>query len=167
MRISLIAAQDIVGVIGSQGALPWHLPADMARFKALTTGHIVIMGRLTYESIGRPLPNRLNIVITRGRKLTGDILIANSLEEAFRQARHQLVHVESDEVFVIGGGEIYRQALPVADKVYLTVVESQFPGDTYFPTMEETWRLITSESFEPDEKNAYPYRFDTYERRRP
>lgn len=128
MLISIIAAMARNGVIGRDGRLPWRLPADLRRFRELTTGHAVIMGRKTYESIGRPLPDRVNIVITgQPNGLADGVLNAGSLAMALEMSGGE------DEVFIAGGGEIYTQALPFADRLYLTVLDADFNGDTLFP----------------------------------
>ena len=127
MIISLIAAMARNRVIGKDGKLPWRIPEDLKRFKKLTTGHCVVMGRKTFDSIGKPLPNRTNIVITRDKSWRADgVVVAHSLDEALGLA-------SGDEVFVIGGGEIYAAALPKASKLYLTLVEGQWEGDAFFP----------------------------------
>ncbi len=128
MIISLIAAVASNGVIGRAGALPWHLPVDLGRFRELTTGHTVIMGRKTFQSIGRPLPERVTIVLTRrGEFEAAGVAVAGSLQEALAAAAGE------SEVFVCGGGEVYRQALPLADRIYLTLLDRPFDGDTLFP----------------------------------
>lgn len=163
MIVSLIAAVSDNGVIGRGGGLPWHLPGDLVRFKRVTTGHHMIMGRRTWESIGcRPLPGRPTIVVTRNRDYAAErATVAHSLEDALR-----LVD-DDDEVFIAGGEAIYREALPVADRIHLTRVHAEFEGDTRFPTFDETlWRVVFEERHEPDEKNEYPHTFLIYERRR-
>ncbi|WP_243372489.1 dihydrofolate reductase [Geotalea sp. SG265] len=139
MIISLIAAMAENRVIGSHNALPWDLPADRKRFKALTLGHPVIMGRKTYESIGRPLPGRKNIVVTgqRGYRAEG-CLIAHSLAEAIDLAG------DGDEAFICGGGDLYRQALPLADRIYLTVIHRDYEGDVFFPQIPEAFAKVES-----------------------
>lgn len=129
MRISLIAAIDKNRVIGQDGGLPWHLPEDFAWFKKITTGKPVLMGRKTFESIGRPLPQRTNIVISRHAHDTPGVTWVTSLEAALEKARHQ----HTEEIMIIGGGEIYRQALPHADRLYLTEVDIIVRGDSFFP----------------------------------
>jgi dihydrofolate reductase len=160
MIISLICATSQNGVIGLNNQLPWHLPADLAHFKKLTMGHHILMGRKTYESIGRPLPGRTNIVITRQQNFQADgCLIVHSLEEAIELCQGD------DEVFVIGGAEIYQQTLPVADKIYLTIIHQDFEGDTLLFEIDKTiWREITRKDFEPDEKNKFDYSFLTLEK---
>ena len=128
MLISIIAAMSRNRVIGDKGGVPWRLPADVRRFRALTTGHSLIMGRKTFESIGRPLPERINIVVTRQPDYRAEgCLVAPSLEAAL------LLAEPADEVFICGGTEIYQQALPFAGKLYLTFLEQDFSGDAYFP----------------------------------
>ncbi len=162
MRLSIIAAVAENGVIGRDNDLPWRLPDDIKRFKELTMGHHLIMGRKTFETIGRALPGRTTVVISRGRpELPEGIRLAGSLEEAVDIARE----AGDDEAFVAGGGQIYRLTLPLADRLYLTRLHTQFDGDTQFPALDQTqWRLLESEDREPDERNAYPYSFLVYDR---
>jgi dihydrofolate reductase len=139
MRITLIAAMAENGIIGADGRLPWHIPADLARFRALTTGHAIIMGRRTFEGIGRPLPERTTIVLSRRSDYRPlGCLVAHSPEEALRAAAGE------EEVFIAGGGEIYRLFLPLAHRVQLTLVHADAAGDTSFPPLPadlvETWR---------------------------
>jgi dihydrofolate reductase len=160
MRLSIIAAMSANRVIGSNNDLPFRLPADLKRFKSLTMGHHLIMGRKTFESIGQPLPGRSTVVITHqtGYAPAG-VLVAHSIEQALEIA------AEDDEVFVAGGGQIYQQLLPRADRLYLTSIHEEFEGDTHFPEFEKSdWKLISEDSHEPDEKNPYPYSFLIYER---
>ncbi len=143
-KISLIAAISENRVIGRDNALPWHIPEDLKRFKELTTGHPVIMGRKTYESIGRLLPNRTNIIITRDTDYNVDgAVIAHSLDEALDRAKnepstnnHEPV-TDENEVFIIGGGQIFDQSITIADKLYLTIVHTTIDGDAYFPDYSE------------------------------
>ena len=163
MKLSLIVAMTEAGLIGRAGGLPWHLPADLARFKQRTWGHWIVMGRKTYESIGRALPGRTSVVITRQTDYAAppDVRVAASLDEALGQASA----AGQSEVFVIGGGEIYAQALPRADRIYVTRVEAKLAGDTYFPPLDATeWRLTDESRRAADEKNEYPCLFQTYER---
>ncbi len=158
--ISIIVAVAQNGVIGDANRLLWHLREDMRYFRTLTTGHPVIMGRKTYESLGRPLPNRTNVVITRseGARFEG-CLTAGSLEQALS------MFSPDEEVFVIGGAQIYGLALAVADRLYLTVIERDYEGDTRFPAWDASqWRLRSSESFLCGEDFPWPFRFETYER---
>jgi dihydrofolate reductase len=158
--ISIIAAMAENRVIGSHNALPWKLPADLRHFRTLTTGHHVIMGRRNYESIGRPLPHRKNIVVTRRSGYTAPgCLVTHSLEEALELARGD------PEVFIIGGGEIYRQALDRADRQYLTLVHARVAGDTLFPEFDwNEWKVLSRERHEADDKNPHAYSFITLER---
>ena len=160
MRLSIIAAMSANRVIGSNNDLPWRLPEDWKRFKSLTMGHHLIMGRKTFESIGQPLPGRTTVVITRQTGYAPEgVLVAHSVEQALQMA------AGDDEVFVAGGAQIYQQMLPRADRMYLTSIDAEFEGDTYFPEFEESdWELISEEGYAQDEKNPYPYTFLTYER---
>jgi dihydrofolate reductase len=158
--VSLIAAMSENRVIGHEGDLPWRLPLDMRHFKHLTTGHAVIMGRKTFETLPAALPHRRNIVMTRDRTFRrGGVEVVTSLDDAFRLV------AEDDEVFVAGGGEIYRLALPRADRLYLTLVHVTVDGDTLFPDFDASeWRLVHDERHEPDERHAHPFSFRFYER---
>jgi dihydrofolate reductase len=135
-RVSLVVAMDRQRVIGHQGRLPWHIPEDLKRFKALTMGHSIIMGRKTHESIGRLLPGRRSIIVTRQRSyVVPGALVVHSLKEALAACAGE------EEAFVIGGGEIYREALAVADRIYLTEVQGNYAGDTLFPALSpHVWR---------------------------
>ncbi len=158
--ISIIAALAENRVIGVNNTLPWRLPNDLKHFRRLTTGHAIILGRKNYESIGKPLPERTNIVITRNRDFRADgCLVAHSLDEA-------LVLTGNDpEIFVIGGAEIYRAALARTNRLYLTRVHATITGDTHFPEFDETeWREISRERHERDERHAYAYSFVVLER---
>jgi dihydrofolate reductase len=160
MILSLIAAVSKNNMIGNNNELIWHLPADLAHFKKITSGNTIIMGRKTYESIGRALPNRRNIVISRqeGYSAPG-CEIMQSLQDAVDTC------LQEKEVFIIGGGEIYKQVLPVADKIYLTRVYHEFEGDTRFPDINfSNWKLITYVKHHADEKNSFDYSFSEYER---
>ncbi len=161
--LSIIAAVSDNGVIGRDQELPWHLPADLKRFKSLTSGHHLIMGRRTWESIGcRPLPGRPTIVVTRSRSFTAQgAQVAHSVGQAVEMA------ADDDEAFIAGGEGIYRAAMSVADRIYLTRVHARFDGDTHFPDFDILqWRLVSEERFEPDDKNPYPCTFLLYERHR-
>jgi dihydrofolate reductase len=162
MKITLIAAMAENRVIGRDNALPWHLPADLARFKQRTEGHVVIMGRRTFESVGRPLPNRRSIVITRKRDFhPPGAEIARSLEEALERARES----KQDEVFILGGAEIYALALPDVDRLELTIVHADVSGDTFFPECDlSEWTLIDQQRHEADDRHAHAFSFRTYER---
>ena len=160
MKISVIAAMSQNRVIGRDGALPWHLPTDLARFKSITTGHTVIMGRKTFESVGKPLPNRRTIVITRNNDYQcAGVFIAHSLDEALDHAARE------DEIFILGGEAVYRIALPRADRLYLTIVHATIEGDTYFPRFDfDDWKLVEDERHEVDDRHAYAFSFRRYER---
>jgi len=161
MRLSIIAAMSANRVIGSNNNLPWMLPADLKRFKNLTMGQPMIMGRKTFESIGQPLPGRTTVVITHQTDYapTG-VLVAHSIDQALQMV------ARDDEVFVAGGAQIYQQMLHRADRLYLTSIHEEFEGDTNFPEFEESdWQLISEEHQEPDEKNPYPYSFLVYEKK--
>ncbi len=162
MRLSVIAAVAENGVIGRDNDLPWRLPADLKRFKRTTVGHHLLMGRRTFESIGRPLPGRTTVVISRGRpELPDGVRLAASLEEAIEIA----AAADDDEAFVAGGAEIFREALGRADRLYLTRVEAEVEGDRFFPELDEgAWRLISSDRRDADERNAYPLDFRILER---
>lgn len=163
VRVSLIAAMAENRVIGVNNTLPWRLPADLKHFRRLTTGHHVIMGRRNYESIGKPLPDRTNIVVTRNPDYRAPgCLVKHSLEDALTAVRGD------PEIFVIGGAEIYRQALDRADRLYLTLVHARIQGDTYFPPFDEKlWRETGRERHEPDEKNLHACTFLVYDRIKP
>ena len=162
MRISLIVAMSTGGVIGAGGDLPWRLSADLRRFKALTMGNHIVMGRKTYESIGRALPGRTMIVVTRQSNYAAEFAtVVHSLAEAIDVARA----AGDEEAFIIGGGEIYQQSLPLVERIYLTRVNAHVDGDTYFPELDlSRWRLIEHEEHDADAKNEFPFRFEIYER---
>jgi dihydrofolate reductase len=160
-RLSLIVAMTRSGAIGRGGKLPWKLSADLKRFRALTMDHHLIMGRKTFDSLGRALPGRTTIVVTRqaAYPAPAEVLVAGSLDAAQRMAAGDA------EPFVIGGGEIFRQALPRAERIYVTWVEADVAGDTYFPEWNESdWRLVRSEPHAADEKNEYDTTFCIYDR---
>ena len=158
--LPLIAAVAENGVIGDRNTLLWHISEDLRRFKALTTGHPVVMGRKTYESLGRPLPNRTNVVITRQPLAIVGCTVVHSLEEA------SALFPADEEVFVIGGAQIYAEALPIADRFYLTRVGHAYEGDTRFPEWSVgEWRLVAAERFAHGADYPYPFAFETYERR--
>jgi dihydrofolate reductase len=163
MIITLVVAASENNVIGRDGGLPWDLPNDMRHFKEITIGHTVVMGRKTYSSIGRPLPDRRNIIVTRQDDFRVEgCEIVHSLEEAFALSEE----AASEEVCVIGGGEIYAQALPFASRIELTRVHITIDGDTFFPKFsEDSWEEINREEHEEDDDHIYPYTFLTYERR--
>ena len=161
MTISIIAALASNSVIGRGNQMPWHLSADLKRFKALTMGHHLIMGRKTFESIGRPLPGRTTIVVTRQSDFSApDVVVAPSLDAALDLARGD------GETFIAGGAGIYEQMIHRADRMYLTRVHADIEGDAVFPDFDDVteWSLVDSEHHEPDGTNPLPYSFLTYER---
>lgn len=160
MIVSLIAATAENRVIGRGGGLPWRLPDDLKHFKRLTVDHTVIMGRKTYDELGRPLANRRNVVITRNPEFRpAGVTVVPTLAEALA------LGATESEVFVIGGGEIYRLALPVADRLYLTIVHAEVEGDTTFPPFDETAWAIDAEEFHPaDDRHPHAFTFRTYRR---
>jgi dihydrofolate reductase len=161
MTLSLIVAVSRNNVIGSEGALPWHLPDDLGHFKRLTTGKPVIMGRRTFESIGRPLPDRRNIVMTRQANYAAEgCEVVSSMNEAL-----ELVH-GTDEVMIIGGGLVYRDFLSHADRIYLTRVQADVEGDTHFPEIDEAaWQLVRSQHHAADDRHVYEFDLLVFERR--
>lgn len=171
-RISIIVAMDSKRGIGKNNGLMWHIPGELARFKQITSGHPIIMGRKTYESIGRPLPDRTNIVITgnieefslrhsrgggnpdpRFHENDNKLIIINSLEEAVKKAQKA---PGAEEIFIIGGGQIYSQALPITDRLYLTLVEGDFGADTFFPNYSEFKKVVSEEK---NHAGNYRYQF--------
>lgn len=147
-------------LIGKDNDLPWHLPADLQYFKSVTMNKPILMGRKTYDSIGRPLPGRQNIVLTRGDADIEGVTVVNSLDEAIAAAG------DAEEIMVIGGSSIYELVLPKVQRMYLSYVEGEFEGDAWFPEFDEDeWRIIDSSTRAPDEKNAHACRFVTYERK--
>lgn len=159
--LSAILAMDQNQLIGNRGALPWHLPADLQHFKKITLNHVVIMGRKTFSSIGKPLPQRVNIVLTQDRSFQrADCLIAHTKEEALTLAKQN-----DNEIFIIGGNEIYKLFMNDIQKLYITEIHQQFPGDTHFEWNKNDWRETQRVNYDADEKNAYAYSFVIYERR--
>lgn len=158
--ISMIVAADENNIIGKDNQLIWHLPDDLKFFKQKTSGHCIIMGRHTFESVGKPLPNRTNIIITRDQNYTAEgCQVVHSLEDALELAK------EDDNPFIVGGEQIYRLALPMADQVYLTRVHHEFEGDRHFPELGGEWVETESIPHASDEKHQYAFTFKTYEKR--
>jgi len=146
-------------VIGKDNQLLWHIPADLKHFKDITTGHTVIMGRKTYESVGKPLPRRRNIIITRQAITIEGCEVVNSIETALSLCKDEA------EVFIVGGAEIYKQAISLTDRIYLTIIHKEFEGDSFFPEINASeWKEVFREDHQPDEKNPLPYSFITLER---
>jgi dihydrofolate reductase len=173
--ISAIVAVADNGVIGKQGGLPWHLPAEMARFKQITMGHPIIMGRKTHESIGRALPGRTNVVITRDKSYRAEgCEVVGSLNEAIMKAK-QAERVSAAqtskkfrrprEIFIIGGEQIYREAMPVLERIYLTKVHAKIDGDKFFYYDPEEWKQVSSEKHPADSRNQYDFEFTVLERK--
>lgn len=162
-RLAMIVAVSENSVIGDGGNLPWHLPADLIRFKRITMGHPIIMGRRTFESIGRLLPGRTTVIVTRRADFQQPgAVVVNSIEKALAAVKHE------DLSFVIGGGEIYQQFLAWVTRVFVTRVHAEVPGDTFFPDIgldnPRLWNLVESETHPPDERNLYSYTFQTYQK---
>jgi dihydrofolate reductase len=171
MRISLIAAMDRHGLIGDGSGLPWHLPRDMRYFRRQTWGKPIIMGRRTFESVGKPLPGRLNIVLTHdaGYSAPG-CRVARTLQEGLAIAEDYLASCGGDEIMIVGGAKVYEDAIQCWDRCYLTIVEGRFAGSTYFPLCEllrQSWLPVRAAEIHPaDEKNLYPHSFHIIERAR-
>ena len=160
MLISIIAAIDRNRLIGVENRLPWRLPADLRHFKRVTMGKPILIGRKTYESIGRPLPGRHNIVVTRDRDFSVEgCTVVSSIERTLAAAGPY------PELVVIGGASFYGQLMPVAQRIYLTLIDAEFEGDTFFPVYQPTeWKEVSRDDFQPDEENPYPYSFVVLER---
>jgi dihydrofolate reductase len=161
MPINLVVAMAQNRVIGYQNQLPWHLPDDLRHFKNLTSGHVVLMGRKTFESIGKPLPKRENIVVSRNPDWTASgVTVYDSLEKAMTSIEN------APEIFIIGGAEIYRQALPFATRLYVTSVLAEVKGDAFFPAWDPLEWVETSQEFHPaDDRHAFGFYFLTLERK--
>lgn len=169
MDIAIYVAIAENGVIGREGGLPWRLSTDLKRFKADTMGKPIVMGRKTYEGIGRPLPGRLNIVVTRDKTWRAEgIEVAHSLDDAIALARVRgRCMAGAQEVCVVGGGEIYAQALPLADRLHVTHVLASVDGDAHFPPIGPSiWKVVSAEDFPAGEKDSHATRYTVYERRR-
>jgi len=165
MRVSILAAVAENGTIGAGGSLPWHLPDDFKRVKRLTTGHTLIMGRHTFDSIGKPLPNRRSIVLSRDPAYAPPgVDRATSLDQALAMAQD----AGETEAFIFGGAGVFTSALSIADRMLLTIVHAEIDGDVCFPAWDPTdWRLIEDQRVDPDSRHAYPYSFRTFVRRLP
>jgi dihydrofolate reductase len=163
MIISLIAAVSENNVIGNNGKIPWHLPADFAYFKKTTWGHHVVMGQTTFESIGKPLPGRTNIILSfdKDYKAPG-CKVVDSLDKSFQIAASS----GEEELFVIGGASVYAQTIEMADKLYITKVHHKFSGDTHFPTIDpKKWKKVSETKNKKDDKNKYDFSFLIYEKK--
>ena len=163
MLISLIAAMDRQRLIGVENRLPWYLPADLRHFRRVTMGKPILMGRKTYESIGRPLPGRHSIVVTRDKDFSAQgCTVVPSIEKALAAGGPY------PELVVVGGASFYAQLMHRAQRMYLTLIDAEFQGDTYFPVYQAAdWREVSRNDFQADEENAYPYSFVTLERLHP
>ena len=160
MTVTIVVAIAENNAIGKDNKLLWYLPNDLKHFKEITTGGTVIMGRKTYESVGKPLPKRRNIIITRQNITIEGCEVVNSIEAALALCKTE------KEVFIVGGAEIYKQAMPLTDRIYLTIVHSKFEADSFFPVIKsDEWSEVFHERHEVDEKNNIPYSFITLERR--
>ena len=159
-KITLIVAASENNAIGKENKMLWHLPSDFKYFKQNTINHSVVMGRKTFESIGKPLVDRRNIILTRNVSyIHPEVDVANSINEVLNYCR------DEREIFIIGGAEVYKQALPLADKVLLTRVHTTIQGDAYFPELSETqWKKTSAEKHEKDDKNSFDFTFEVYER---
>ncbi|MBI1180118.1 MAG: dihydrofolate reductase [Alphaproteobacteria bacterium] len=158
MTLCLVVAMAANRVIGRAGGMPWRLPEDLKFFKAVTMGKPMIMGRRTFESIGRALPGRANIVVSRSGLTAEGVTTTGDLQEALRLARAIAEGNESDEVMLIGGGTLYEQALPLADRIYLTEIHAEFEGDTFFPALGDRWREVSrTPGTPPDGSPAYDF----------
>ena len=162
MILTIIAAIANNNALGKDNQLIWHLSADLKRFKKLTTGHHIIMGRKTFESIGKPLPNRTTIIITRNKNYKQEgCLVANSLEKAIKMVKND------NTPFIIGGAQIYKEAIKIVDKLDITFVHHDFEADVFFPKIDlKIWKEISRESFKEDEKNKFDYSFVSFERKK-
>ncbi len=166
MRIAIVVAVSRNGVIGRDGGLAWKISDDLKRFREITLGKPVVMGRKTYDSIGRPLPERVNIVVTRRAAPIDGVLTAASVEAALRLGADAGAHLDTEEICVIGGAEIYALALPLASRVYLTEVEAEIPGDTYFPPLDPSlWSRRPAGRAERSSRNEHSCGFFVLDRR--
>lgn len=165
--ITLVVAVARNGIIGREGDMPWHIRTDLKRFKALTWGRPIIMGRKTWEAIGRPLPGRESVVVTRDAGFSAEgAVVTHSVEAAIERARALAVPLNVQEIAVIGGGEIYRQTLPLADRLHVTEIEASPPGDAFFPALDPAlWMEETRAAHEPGEGDDHAFAFVTYVRR--
>jgi dihydrofolate reductase len=160
MTISIIVAIGENNAIGKNNQLLWHMPADLKHFKNITAGHSIIMGRKTFDSVGKPLPNRRNIVVTRQNITIPGCEVVKSIDEGIALCEGE------DEVFIGGGAEIYRQAMDKTNRIYLTIIHKMFDADTFFPEIDFTkWIETEHEDYQSDDKNKFPYSFITLERR--
>lgn len=161
MKISIIVAKAEKNVIGGENKLLWHLPADLKFFKEKTSGHHILMGRKTFESIGKALPNRVNLVLTRDENYKKEgVFAVKTLQQAIDLAQN----AGENELFIIGGGEIYKNTISIADTIYITQIDAIFEGDTFFPALSSDWKLVSEIEGIVDEKNKLKHRFLKFER---
>ena len=160
--LSHIVAASENNVIGSKGDMPWHLPNDFKYFKNKTWGMPVIMGRKSYDALKKSLPGRINIVVTKKTDFQPeDVFVVNNIEDAVAKAKES----DAKEIFVIGGGEIFKQTIDIVSRIYLTRVHATVEGDTYYPEIKkDRWKLVSAQSFPADDKNNYPYTFEVWEK---
>jgi len=160
MIVSMLVAVDEKNAMGYMNKLPWYLPADLKYFKQLTHGHHMLMGRRTFESLGKPLPERVNMVLTSNKDYVAPgTVTVNTLGEGIDVARN----ANETELFVIGGAVVFKESLPLANRLYLTRIHAEFAADTFLPfDVSPEWKLLQSESHQPDEKNKYAYTFEVY-----
>lgn len=160
-QITLVVAAAENNAIGKDNQMPWHLPNDFKYFKKSTLGHSIVMGRKTFDSIGKPLPERRNIILTRDQHYNNpEVDVANGIQEVLTYCR------DEREIFIIGGADIFKQALPLAQKVLLTRVHAEIAGDTFFPELPPSdWTLVSQDRHSKDEKHAYDYTFEVWERK--
>lgn len=157
--ISLLVAYDLNRVIGIDNKMPWHIPEELKYFKKVTMGKAMVMGRKTFESIGRPLPGRLNIIVTRNKDYVADgAEVFHDLHKAIERAE-----VYSDEVVIIGGAEIFKVTMDIADRLYITVIRKEFDGDTFFPEIDDSWKLV-SQSADQFTEDGIPYSYLIYDK---
>ena len=160
MTVSIIVAIGENHAIGKNNQLLWHMPNDLKHFKDITSGRTIIMGRKTFDSVGKPLPRRRNIVVTRQDITIPGCEVVKSIEDGLALCK------DEDEVFIGGGAEIYKLAMHLTDRIYLTIIHQNFDADTFFPEIDKNeWKEISREDYHADEKNPYPYSFITLERR--
>jgi dihydrofolate reductase len=163
MIVSSVVAASDNNVIGKNNKLLWHLPNDLRFFKNTTWGMPVVMGRKTFDSVKKPLTGRTNIIITRDRSWQAEgVIVVPSLEEALSES----AKTDALETFIVGGGEIYRQSMPMVHRLYITRVHAEFDGDTFFPEIDmQEWNLVSNKHFDTDERHAYPYSFQLFVRK--
>jgi len=165
-KIALIAAVPTNNVIGANGTMPWYLPSDFKFFKAQTMGKPMVMGRKQFETVGKPLPGRTNILVTRQAGYQPDgVIVINDFDAAIEHAKSIAIADGTDEVMVIGGGEIYKLAMPIADRLYITHIDAEPEGDVVFPVIDESWTCVLQPQIEPHEKDTAQYKISVYEKR--